>query len=117
MSALTQVPRPTHMASSKYCRCPQPASSRPPNHVVPPSTALAGGRWDGLRVRFFVDDQLVRTTYNYRRLKPLQLFISVWTTTGGWPGVKKWAGETNWNYVNRKPIVATFEVLSLPNAR
>lgn len=76
--------------------------------------ALMGRSWDAIRVRFYYDDKLLRTKYNGRRLRPLQLFISVWTTTGQWPGVKKWAGQTNWDLNGRKPIQAEFEVLSVP---
>jgi hypothetical protein len=39
--------------------------------------------------------------------------MSVWTTVGGWPGLKKWAGETNWE--GQQEVSATFDVVSLPN--
>jgi beta-glucanase (GH16 family) len=70
--------------------------------------------WDAANINFFVDQENVRTVATGRALKPLKLSISVWTTMGGWPGLIKWAGETNWGAANG-PVAAEFEVISLPN--
>ena len=70
--------------------------------------------WDNAAVNFAVDGQQVRTVALTRPLKPLKLSMSVWTTVGGWPGLKKWGGETNWE-ANPEPISAEFNIISLPD--
>jgi hypothetical protein len=37
------------------------------------------------------------------------------TTRGGWPGLIKWGGETNWAVRQGQPASAEFEIISLPN--
>jgi beta-glucanase (GH16 family) len=69
--------------------------------------------WDAAKVDFYIDNANVRTVPTGRALKPLKLSISVWTTMGGWPGLLKWAGETNWA-AQPEPIAAEFEVVELP---
>ena len=68
--------------------------------------------WDAATINFFIDNENVRTVASGRALKPLKLSMSVWTTVGGWPGLKKWAGETNWD--GQAEISAEIEVVSLP---
>jgi len=72
--------------------------------------------WSDYNVAFYCDGNLIHSKYLPRALKPMQLGISVWTTMGGWPGLKDWGGETNWwaNGRNGRPATATFEVLSFP---
>jgi len=69
--------------------------------------------WDAAKIDFYIDNENVRSVPTGRALKPLKLSISVWTTMGGWPGLLKWAGETQWE-TRGEPIVAEFEVVSLP---
>jgi beta-glucanase (GH16 family) len=69
--------------------------------------------WNDAKVDFFIDNANVRTVQTGRALKPLKLSMSVWTTMGGWPGLKKWAGETNWD-TQPAGISAEVEVISLP---
>lgn len=68
--------------------------------------------WDAATISFFIDNENVRTVNSGRALKPLKLSMSVWTTVGGWPGLKKWAGETNWD--GQDSISAEIEIVSLP---
>ena len=68
--------------------------------------------WNDATISFFIDNENVRTVNSGRALKPLKLSMSVWTTVGGWPGLKKWAGETNWD--GQAEISAEIEVVSLP---
>ena len=68
--------------------------------------------WDANTVNFFIDNENVRTVASGRALKPLKLSMSVWTTVGGWPGLKKWAGETNWD--GQAEISAEIEIVTLP---
>jgi len=70
--------------------------------------------WDDNHVAFFIDNQQVRYQRLYQPLKPMNLVISVWTTTGGWPGLIQWGGATNWGYRGNRPAVAEFEILELP---
>ena len=72
-------------------------------------------QWDSNRVQFFIDGRLVRTRWMLRRLKPLKFHLSIWTTSGGWPGVIQWAGETKWESRNLEPATASFQVISMPN--
>ena len=71
--------------------------------------------WDDAKVDFIIDDENVRSVATGRPLKPLKVSMSVWTTMGGWPGLKKWAGETNWDTAP-EGIAAEVEVISLPKA-
>lgn len=47
-----------------------------------------GIEWNDSQVNFYIDQNLVRTKALPRALKPLRLAMSVWTTSGGWPGLK-----------------------------
>ena len=71
--------------------------------------------WDDNHVAFYMDNQQVRYQRLYQPLKPMNLVISVWTTTGGWPGLIQWGGATNWGYRGNRPAIAEFEVIELPN--
>ena len=73
-----------------------------------------GIEWDSTQVNFYIDNRLARTVTLIRPLKPLRLNISLWTTTGGWDGLKLWAGETNWGTRANQPATASFQVISLP---
>lgn len=42
------------------------------------------------------------------------LYFSVWTTSGGWPGLIRWAGDMDWNRRGGQPVTATFRVISMP---
>lgn len=71
--------------------------------------------WDAQHIAFYIDNEQVRYQQLYAPLKPMNLVISVWTTTGGWPGLIQWGGATNWGYRGNQPAVAEFEVMELPN--
>jgi len=73
--------------------------------------------WTDRFVGFYIDSKMVHSKYLARPLKPMQLSVSVWTTMGGWEGLKKWGGETNWwaNGRNGKPATAEFEIVSFPS--
>lgn len=71
--------------------------------------------WDNNHVAFFINGAQVRNNALTRPLKPMKLFISVWTTTNGWDGLIKWAGPTDWNTRGGQPATATFEVVQLPD--
>jgi len=71
--------------------------------------------WDNNHVAFFIDGKQVRNNVLTRPLQPMKLAISLWTTTGGWPGLIKWAGPTDWNNRGNAPVTAEFQVLQLPN--
>lgn len=74
--------------------------------------------WDDRTVRFFADrnPEPIRTVQLARPLKPMNLHLSAWTTSKGWPGLLRWGGETNWakNHPGQDPIEAIFKVTHLP---
>lgn len=73
-----------------------------------------GLEWDTTKVVYTVDGAVVRQKWLPRPLAPMRLSISLWTTMGGWPGLKQWGGETDWSVRNFQPIEATFNVQQLP---
>jgi hypothetical protein len=58
--------------------------------------------------------QQVRQKYLARPLAPMRISMSVWTTTGGWPGLINWGGKCDWQSRNWQPVEATFQILQLP---
>lgn len=72
--------------------------------------------WDNAQVRFYINGGQVRSHSLPRPLKPMKMSMAIWTTSGGWQGLKEWAGnEPDWNARGNQPIEATFQVLSFPN--
>lgn len=73
--------------------------------------------WDEKTVKFFVDGNpnAARTVDLSRPLKPMNLHLSVWTTSNGWPGLLKWGGETKWAG-HADTIEAAFTITQFPYA-
>lgn len=71
--------------------------------------------WDNNAVRFKVDGREARSVPLTRPLQHMQLHMSVWTTTGGWPGLIQWGGYPNWGSRGNQPVETILEIIKYPD--
>lgn len=70
--------------------------------------------WDNQAVKFMVDGREARSVSLTRPLQNMQLHLSVWTTTGGWPGLIQWGGYPNWGARGNQPVETILEITEYP---